>query len=119
MKLSKTSWSVFDITTQAGEITTLEEQAAAPGFWNDQDNAKRAMRQLSRLKSNVAIWTETQQRINDALELAELDDDELRADLEAEANELTQTVERLTFRAKLSGEYDAEDAYLAIHAGAG
>ena len=77
------------------------------------------MRQLSRLKASVAIWTETQQRISDTLELAEMDDDDLRADLEREANQLNHTVERLTFRAKLSGEYDTEDAYLAIHAGAG
>lgn len=77
------------------------------------------MRRLSRLKANVVIWHETQQRINDALELAQLGDPDLAQDLAAEADQLAPIVERLTFRAKLSGKYDAEDAYLAIHAGAG
>lgn len=119
VRRSKTSWSVFDIAAQAEEITTLEKQSTQPDFWNNPDNAKRVMRQLSRLKSNVAIWTETHQRLSDALELAEMGDDDLIDDLQAEADQLAPIIERLTFRAKLSGKYDAEDAYLAIHAGAG
>jgi peptide chain release factor 2 len=79
------------------------------------------MRQLARLKEQVGIWKDTAQRIQDALELAELSDDDagLTRELEAEADALQTTVDRLVFRAKLSGKYDYEDAYLAIHAGAG
>src|SRR5690606_41729903 len=60
-----------------------------------------------------------QQRINDAIELAELDDDSIADELRAETETLEAEVDRLSFLAKLSGKYDAEDAYLAIHAGAG
>jgi peptide chain release factor 2 len=77
------------------------------------------MRHLSRLKIEVATWNGTLQRIQDAIELADLDDESMTDDLAREAAELQPIVERLAFRAKLSGEYDAEDAYLAIHAGAG
>lgn len=77
------------------------------------------MRRLSRLKAQVSIWQETHQRIVDALELAELGDDGIADDLAAETEQLAPLVEKLAFRAKLSGEYDAEDAFLAIHAGAG
>jgi peptide chain release factor 2 len=51
--------------------------------------------------------------------LAELGDESMYEELTAEADQLEAIVERLAFRAKLSGKYDAEDAYLAIHAGAG
>ncbi len=77
------------------------------------------MRSLSRLRDQVTIWRGTDQRIRDAIELSEMDDDAMLPELLDEADELEQVIERLSFRAKLSGEYDAEDAYLAIHAGAG
>ncbi len=77
------------------------------------------MRQLSRLRANVKVWHATLQRIEDAIELAELGDESLAEELTQEADTLEALIERLNFRAKLSGKYDAEDALLAIHAGAG
>jgi peptide chain release factor 2 len=100
-------------------LAALEEQSARPDFWNDPDNAQRAMRQAARLRSSVKTWLDTRQRVSDALELAELEDDSMAEELAAEADALQTIVDGLLFRAKLSGKYDAEDAYLAIHAGAG
>lgn len=77
------------------------------------------MRQAARLRRSVQTWLGTRQRVSDALELAELEDDSMAEELAAEADALQTIVEGLVFRAKLSGKYDAEDAYLAIHAGAG
>ncbi len=77
------------------------------------------MRQAARLRSNIRTWLDTRQRVRDALELAELEDDSMAEELAAEADALQTIVDGLLFRAKLSGKYDAEDAYLAIHAGAG
>ncbi len=77
------------------------------------------MRRLSRLQEEVASWEALAARIEDILELAALDDQSLRAELEAELEQIQAAVEAKEFRALLSGEYDAEDAILAIHAGAG
>jgi peptide chain release factor 2 len=77
------------------------------------------MRRLARLKDNITVWQSTHQRIQDAVELAELGDENIAAELETEAEQLAATVNQLTFRAKMSGRYDDEYAYLAIHAGAG
>jgi peptide chain release factor 2 len=77
------------------------------------------MRRLSRLKANIAVWQGTHQRIQDAVELAALGDANIAAELETEADQLAATVNQLMFRAKMSGKYDDEYAYLAIHAGAG
>jgi peptide chain release factor 2 len=97
----------------------LEEESTQADFWNDPEHAQRTMRRLARLKSEVATWNGTFQRIQDAIELADLGGEGMADDLAREADDLHQIVERLAFRAKLSGEYDTEDAYLAIHAGAG
>jgi peptide chain release factor 2 len=77
------------------------------------------MRRMSRLKANVEQWDAALRRINDAIELAELGDEDLAPELTAETDALAVVADDLAFRAKLSGEYDAEDAYLAIHSGAG
>jgi peptide chain release factor 2 len=116
---SKTSWSVFDITSQDHEAQTLEQESTQPGFWDEPQGAQRIMRRLARLRDNVAVWNSTHQRIQDAIELAELEDASIASELETEAEQLTATVSQLAFRAKLSGKFDDENAYLAIHAGAG
>jgi peptide chain release factor 2 len=53
------------------------------------------------------------------LELAELDDESLRSELETEVAALAKEVDQRELDAMLSGPYDHDDALLAIHAGAG
>lgn len=77
------------------------------------------MKKLSALRQEVEDWQSLRQRAADALELANLEDESLRADLEPEAAALIKEVEQREFQAMLSGEYDRGDALLAIHAGAG
>jgi peptide chain release factor 2 len=77
------------------------------------------MKQLARLRNEVGSWNALMQRIRDALELAQLEDIDLLADLEKETTVLEQEVERREFLAMLSGKHDHGDALLAIHAGAG
>ncbi len=77
------------------------------------------MQRISRLKADVSRWREIQGRINDALELAELADDSIMADLTTEVEALQKIVSELNFQALMSGKYDSEDAIISIHAGAG
>jgi peptide chain release factor 2 len=110
----------LDIAGKLGMIDKLEAQSAQPNFWDDPDAAQKVMQRLSRLKETVKPWQEMSQRINDALELSELsEDDELDAELAQEIEALKPQVEKMSLRAMLSGDYDDEDAILAIHAGAG
>lgn len=71
------------------------------------------------LRDDVEDWRNFMRRISDATELAGLDDETLRSDLEKEISALEIELEKRSFTAMLSGPYDADDALLAIHAGAG
>ena len=53
------------------------------------------------------------------LELARMDDETLRPELEIEIAALEIELDARSFTAMLSGKYDEDDAILAIHAGAG
>lgn len=52
-------------------------------------------------------------------ELADMKDESLFADIEAEIKTIETELEKRSFTAMLSGPYDSGDAILAIHAGAG
>lgn len=77
------------------------------------------MRRASQLRAEVEQWDGIVQQLTDALELAALEDESLRPDLETEVERLELLVGRLEFVTSFSGEYDREDAILAIHAGTG
>jgi len=79
------------------------------------------MRQLAENKKMVQEWRELEQKINDIDELIILseEDDDLQAEIQTELDELGSCLDELEFQMAFSGEYDARNAILAIHAGAG
>jgi peptide chain release factor 2 len=77
------------------------------------------MREANGLRQKVGVWQSIGQRLNDALELAELGDESLYEELAAETETLASEVHQLEFQAMMAGDFDDEDALLAIHAGAG
>ncbi len=77
------------------------------------------MKTLSVLREEVTGWQDLRQRVRDALELAQMEDDSLRAELEAETKSLEREFARRELAAMLNGPHDRSDALLAIHAGAG
>ena len=77
------------------------------------------MKQYNSIKSEVESWRSFSRRLSDALELAQLDDESLRPDLEAEISTIEADLEKRSFTVMLSGKYDRDPAILAIHAGAG
>lgn len=112
-------WSVFDFAEKEAQLLNLDKQIAEPDFWNDPQAAQRVSKQAAGLRNELDDWRGLQTRISDALELAGLDDDSLRPELETEVAALEAEMEKRSFAAMLSGPYDAGDAILAIHAGAG
>jgi peptide chain release factor 2 len=77
------------------------------------------MKQYNAVKNEVESWRNFSRRLHDAIELAQLDDESLRADLETEITNIEADLEKRSFTAMLSGKYDHDSAILAIHAGAG
>ncbi len=100
-------------------LSQLEKEIEAPDFWNNPSQAQRIMKQHNAIKAEVDSWRSFSRRAHDALELAQLDDESLRADLEAEISSIEAELEKRSFTAMLSGKYDHDPAILAIHAGAG
>ena len=77
------------------------------------------MKKLSAVRDEVEDWQKLAHTIQDALELAEMGDESLRSELEAELEAIAKEVDQREFTLMLSGKFDRGDALLAIHSGAG
>jgi len=119
MNASATSWCVFDLARRQTELTQLERDSESPTLWNDPEQAQKTMRRLAQARAEVDGWRGLQHRLAEALELAGLGDESLRTELTAETQALQADLDQREFRALLSGPYDADDAIISIHAGAG
>jgi peptide chain release factor 2 len=99
----------------------LEKQSAQADFWLDQTRAQGVMRRLADDKKTVEKWRSLEKRVADiteSLPLAEEDTifrEEIGSEIEAVASELDAIELEMAF----SSEYDARNAILEIHAGAG
>ena len=77
------------------------------------------MKSVSDLREEVETWRKFNGHLHDLMELARMDDESLRGDLELETTALETELQKRAFTTMLSGRYDDDDALLAIHAGAG
>ncbi len=107
------------IADKAASASQLETAASQTDFWDDPESAQKIMQQLARLNALVDKWRGLAARIADAIELVEIADDDMQAELEAETGTLRKIVAAISREAMLSGDYDNENAIFAIHAGAG
>jgi peptide chain release factor 2 len=89
----------------------------APGFWDDQASAARISTEHSRLVRKLERYERLQGEFADAGELLRLGEDEAEIGLLVAA--LEDELARLEEDALFTGEYDAGDAVLEIHAGTG
>ena len=74
---------------------------------------------LARERDEIDLWRKTEQRIRDTLELCQLDDATMRAELEREVEQIEKDARQLEFETLMSGEYDRDDAIFTIFSGAG
>ena len=79
------------------------------------------MRQLSQARKMVQEWRELEKRVADIAEMMPLaeEDTSLGAEIQAEVEEVTSRLDELELELAFSSKYDARNAILAIHAGAG
>ena len=111
------------IKSAEDEIKKLEEAAAAEGFWDDLENSQKVLQKTSKLKNKVAAYRALHQDFDDTLTLIEMADEEGDESLIEEVTEsvdrVLKTIEEMRMTTLLSGEYDAKNAILTFHAGAG
>ena len=115
--------AVLDLDRLRGELAELNEAAAAPDLWDDQEKAQRVTSRLSFVQGELNRIAGLRRRLEDAGVLLELSDSEndagARDEVQSEVTALRKAIEELEVRTLLSGEYDQRQALLTIRAEAG
>ena len=105
------------------EIEELEGQSERDGFWNDVENSQRVQKRLKQLKAKVENYEKLCSGWDDLMTLCEMaieeDDDSMLPELQSEYAEFEKKLEETRLGTLLTGEYDANNAILTFHAGAG
>jgi peptide chain release factor 2 len=104
-------------------IAELDDQAAAPEFWNAADKAQTIMREQGRLKAVVESFDAQMKAIDDARVFIELADESKDEDAGREADTTITGAEgvitKMELARMLSGPYDENGALVSVNAGAG
>ncbi|MEZ5290516.1 MAG: peptide chain release factor 2 [Vicinamibacterales bacterium] len=113
--------SYLDRATATDELATLEARIADPGFWNNPQDAQKALQRRRRLADDVDLRDSLTRRVDDLGVLLEWagGGEDVGADLARGLDELEDQVEAAETKKMLSGEHDGAAAIVTIHPGAG
>ena len=117
-------WGIhFDIARKEEKIAELEYKMGEPTFWDNPDNAQKISQELNGIKSGVDTYKKLVSKYDDTqilLELAmEENDTSQESEIDSEIAEIKAGLESLQLEILLSEPYDANNAILTLHAGAG
>ncbi|WMJ23237.1 peptide chain release factor 2 [Paludicola sp. MB14-C6] len=105
------------------EIEKLEQQAAEPDFWNDMENSQKVLQKTSRLKAVLHSYQKLENQFEDLLVLIDMaieeDDETVEQEIKDSYSNFKKELETMKLQTLLKGEYDAKNAILSFHAGAG
>ncbi|HET7335935.1 MAG TPA: peptide chain release factor 2, partial [Rhizomicrobium sp.] len=114
---------MFDWDNALRRLDELNAKAEDPKIWDKPQEAQSLMRERQRLEESLASVRKLGAELDDALGLIEMaeaeGDSAMVKDGEASIADLHARAESLRLESMLSGEADANDTYLEIHAGAG
>ena len=104
-------------------LEELEQKSASPEFYDDAAASGAVFAEMGELKDRLEQYAALQTMLEDAETLLEMcaedDDPALAEEADAAVNSLDAKVEELRLVTLLNGEYDANNAILTFHAGAG
>ena len=116
-------FKALEIEQARQELNRLELEAHEDGFWNDLERSQQVSRQVKRLENKIKKHDKLVSEWEDTLTLCEMaqeeDDPSQLAEVTNGYETLEKEISERRLAALLSGEYDANNAILTFHAGAG
>jgi peptide chain release factor 2 len=93
----------------------------SPGFWDDQDTATKVSSQHASASRRLSTFRTLEADVEDleALEEMAADDESIAAELEEQLASIQVRLDELEEQRLFAGRYDAGDAIVSVHAGAG
>ena len=113
----------LEVSRKEEKIAELEYKMGEPTFWDDAEAAQKINQELADLKGSVDKYKALREKYDDAATFLEMGleekDESMEADVKAELDAIADGLEALQLEVLLSAPYDANNAILTLHAGAG
>ena len=113
----------LDIDNIGDKLKELRAEQEKPEVWNDLEKSKHIGREISVIEGKIAAYNKGESALKDAQAFVDLieeaDDESLVPELEKMINSAESDIEEMRIKALLKGKYDANNAILSLHAGAG
>lgn len=114
---------LFDYAGSREELKKMEESMADPDFWSDIEKASKVNQKIKVLKDKLDQYDSIRSRYDDLTVLLELayeeGDESLEPEIQSEYQKLQKDVADMKIKLMLNGRYDANNAIMSFHAGAG
>lgn len=103
------------------ELQSLNEEQHKADFWNDVKNAQQVSQRAKNIEDKINGYSRLVKRLEDVSDLLDMcgDDESMLGETAMEIASINQAVNELHIATLLSGKYDASNAILTLHAGAG
>jgi len=113
----------FDVANKEEKIAELEYKMGEPSFWDDSEYAQKITMELNGVKDSVEKYKALQAKYEDMQLLWEIGmedkDESVYGEITSTIKSIQQAIDQLELDVMLSEEYDANNAILTLHAGAG
>jgi len=113
----------LNLDSGAKEIEELEAMTERDGFWNDVEKSRKVQMRLKSLKDKAENYDKLCASWDDMYTMCEMaieeNDESMLEELIAEFDVFSKKVEATRLGTLLTGEYDANNAILTLHPGAG
>ena len=113
----------LDIDALEKRRAELAKEQEADGFWEDLENAQKINKEVSRIEGKIERYRNLCSKADDIEVLIELclesETDSESEEIQKELDELAKEIEQTTLETLLKGKYDANNAIMTLHAGAG
>lgn len=117
IKNLETIKSALDLPKKREELAILQAKSTESSLWNDPEEARSVLRNLSDLEKELA---EIEEIGGSLMTLKELEDQNLLTpDFEDEIGKIEKSLEALELKSFLSDSHDKKNAIVAIHGGQG
>ena len=113
----------LEVPAKEEKIAELEYKMGEPTFWDDAEEAQKINQELNDVKIGVDKFKSLKAKFEDAQTLWEMamedGDESLEEEIKDALDKVADGLENLQLEVLLSGPYDANNAILTLHAGAG
>lgn len=109
----------IDFEKKSDLLNRLKSQTESPDFWQDNQKATEIMQKISEINNQLEPWQAIYSTAQELLELANLNDENLLKDINAQYESLKKDFNKLNKELVFRGPYDYGNAIINLFAGAG